>query len=62
MSKAGYFEIEVSGPYPCWCELSYGGKRMMSLHHNELSDLEYVVKKAMQEARTKLPEKDRHEV
>ena len=51
MSKAGNFEIDVwKGGYPVWCHLKYEGKDVkISLSHNELSDLHYVVTKAMQE-------------
>jgi hypothetical protein len=54
MARGGEFEIEVRGPYPCWCELKHKGERLASFTHSELSDLEYAIKKAMQEARLKL--------
>jgi len=53
-AKAGDFEIEVTGPYPAWCEIKYMGERICSIHHKELSDLRYAVEKAMQIARLKL--------
>lgn len=62
MSNAGNFKIGVSDPYPVWCEISYLGERLISIRHDELSDLEYAVRKAMQQAKLKLPEKDRDEV
>ena len=54
MSKAGNFEISVESPYPCWCELSHREKPLARFSHKELSDLQYAVQKAMQEARLKL--------
>jgi len=53
MSNAGNFRIDVSGPYPCWCELSHGDKKLSTFLHSELSDLKYAVEKAMQEAALK---------
>lgn len=61
MSNAGLIEIEVTGPYPCWCHIKYKGHRYFNIHHTELSDLEYVVKKAIQEAKLKLGD-DKNEV
>lgn len=56
MGKAGLISIDVDGPYPCWCRLRHEHfqDQLISLHHNELSDLKYAVEKAMQEARLKL--------
>ena len=54
MSKAGNFEISVASPYPCWCDISYKEESLARFSHKELSDLWYVVQKAMQEARIKL--------
>lgn len=62
MSNAGSFNIYVSPPYPCWCELRYEDKPPIRFSHKELSDLKYAVEKAMQEAICILPESDRHEV
>lgn len=62
MASAGNFEINVSGPYPCWCQIVYEGVTVATIHHNELSDLEYVAQKAMKEAIAKLPDKDVGEV
>lgn len=56
MSNAGKFTIDVYEPYPVWCEIRYNGLLLCQVHHNELSDLAYAVKKAMQEARLKLKE------
>jgi hypothetical protein len=53
-AKAGGFEIEVTGPYPAWCDIKYGDQRISTIHHKELSDLRYAVEKAMQIARLKL--------
>jgi hypothetical protein len=63
MSKAGEFEIDVAvGGYPVWCEISYRGRRLASIHHSELSDLKYAVEKAMQQARNELPDSYKGEV
>ena len=61
MANAGSFQIKVATGYPAWCEIFYDGERLVSIHHKEMSDLEYVVKKAIQEARTVLGS-DRDEV
>lgn len=61
MSKAGEIEIEVSKAYPCWCHIHYRGELLFSIHHKELSDLEYAVQKAIQEAKLNLG-KDKDEV
>lgn len=60
--RAGKFEIDVWGPYPCWTHIKYDGKEIASIHHNELSDLLYAIRKAMYEARSKLPDNDKDEV
>lgn len=54
MIKAGRFEITASGPYPVWITVFKDGERLTSFSHKELSDLQYVVNKAMQEARIML--------
>lgn len=55
MAKGGDFEIEVSASgYPVWCEIRYRGEWLTNISHKELSDLQYAVTKAMQEARAAL--------
>lgn len=57
MAKAGRISINVGDPYPCWCQVSHKDLDVFfSIHHNELSDLEYAVKKAKQEVKKKLKE------
>lgn len=52
MSKAGDFEIKVSGPYPCWMRLKYGGEYLPgSFSHKEIADLLHCVRMAAHEAR-----------
>lgn len=59
---AGRFELLVSGPHPCWVEITYEGKRLASIHHSEIADLRYALDRARQEARLKLGERYRDEV
>jgi hypothetical protein len=58
--KVGSFKGSVWGPYPCWCEVEYGGA-VFRLHHEELSDLEYLILRMKREAKLKLG-KDKDEV
>ena len=45
-TNAGKFELETSeGGYPHWTNLSHGGETIVRLHHTELADLEYAVKR-----------------
>lgn len=62
MAAAGNFKIEVESPYPCWTDISYDGECIVRIHHAELNDLYYVVKRAMMEARRKLGERGKEEV
>lgn len=63
MSSAGNFKINVwRGGYPVVCEISYEGEEICRIHHTELSDLKYAVKKAMQQARSELSKEDKDEV
>lgn len=57
MPKAGNFEITVYDPYPCWVDINYKGKLTFTIPHSELSDLLYVLEKAMKEAWLKLKDK-----
>lgn len=53
--RAGHFEADISGPYPCWLTLKYNGEEVLrTVRHDELRDLAYVVEHAMKEARLKL--------
>jgi hypothetical protein len=62
VAKAGKFEVHPwGGGYPVWCDVMYNNVSIARIHHNELSDLRYVVEKAMQEARLIL-KGDRDEV
>lgn len=62
MSRAGNWEIKVSEPYPAWAEVCFEGKSLVRVHHRDLRDLEYAVKRAILEARDKMPETHRHEL
>jgi hypothetical protein len=62
MAKAGNFKIHARDPYPVWIDIKYGEDVEFTIHHKELSDLEYAVKKAKKEAKEKLPEKYKDEV
>lgn len=53
--RAGKFEVEVAeGGYPVWVKLKYCGDDLPSLHHKELADLEYVVRRAIWAAKMEL--------
>lgn len=52
--KVGRFDIEVSGPYPCWIRVNDDNGAGFSFSHRELRDLEYAVGWAVREARHKL--------
>jgi hypothetical protein len=53
MNVCGKFSAEVSSPYPCWITIERDGVRMR-FHHSELSDLQYLVGRALAEAAIKL--------
>lgn len=59
--RGGSFEVDVEGPYPCFVIVRYNNQRAFSIRHTELRDLEFVVKRAIAEARMKLG-KDKHEM
>lgn len=52
--KAGHFEVTIGSGYPIWITLNYQGMMIKSVHHQELTDLEYVVKKALTLVRSQL--------
>lgn len=62
MSNAGKWKIEVSEPHPAWCRILYEGQEIHGIHHQDLRDLEYVVKRAILEARDALPPPYKHEM
>jgi hypothetical protein len=53
--KAGRFEISVGEPYPITCSLYFDDKEIAFITHKDLSDLEYIIKKAKKECIMKLP-------
>ncbi len=55
MSLAGNWSISVSEPYPVWIGVSYQGRELVRVRHDELRDLEYAIGRAVMEARAKLP-------
>jgi hypothetical protein len=66
MSKSlhvGPWNISIwDGAHPAWCELSYLGKAIARVDHRELRDLEYIVQRAIHEARESLPDSHKHEM
>jgi len=62
MSNAGAFTISLSEPYPIWCELHYEDEFIARFSHKSLSDLQYVITKAIMEARDRLPYNKKWEV
>lgn len=53
--KAGNFQIQIGSGYPIWIQLSHNGIGVIhSMHHQELTDLEYVVKKTLTLVRAQL--------
>ena len=51
MSSAGIISINVSSPYPVWCEIYIDEERVGRIHHRSLADLLHATKQAMKEAR-----------
>lgn len=51
---AGKFEAEITDPHPVWVRLSYDGRHLVNLHHNELLDLRHVVNRAIEATRRNL--------
>lgn len=49
--QVGNFTGEVNGPYPCWVEINYDGQVIKGIRHNEIADLEYLVKRLKKEAK-----------
>lgn len=63
MSSAGNWKIAPwSGGYPVWCELHYNDKELIRVHHKDLRDLEFAVKRAILECRDILPETYKQEM
>lgn len=61
--RAGNFSIEVwIGGYPVFIVLSYEGNELARFNHHEISDLQYVVNRAVRQAKQTLPAKLRNEV
>lgn len=53
--KAGDFEAEIRGPYPCWLALKYRGQEVLTtVRHDELRYLAFVIERAMQESKLRL--------
>lgn len=64
MSNAGKWKLtHWKGGYPVWCQLSYGDVEVVvTIHHKDLRDLQYVVDRAIKECRDELPESHKHEM
>lgn len=45
----GAFELKVSDPWPEWVSIKMGGQEIHGIHPDDLRDLEYAIKCAMQE-------------
>lgn len=45
--RVGSFEVEVSGPHPCWVSIRYEGTQLPPIHHRELKDLAYALERAI---------------
>ncbi len=55
MIRAGKFHADLDGPYPVWIAIRHEDRSCeIRITHSELSDLHYVIEKAMQKARIKL--------
>jgi hypothetical protein len=52
--SAGRFEIDISGPYPCFVRLECEGQEIHGIDHRDLRDLLHCVKGAMRSARQML--------
>lgn len=53
----GEFELEIRGPYPCRVTIKRG-EAQLSLRHDDLRDLEYVVATAIRAANALLGPRD----
>lgn len=53
----GEFELEIIGPYPCRVTITHGEARL-TLRHDDLRDLEYVVATAIRSANVLLGPRD----
>jgi hypothetical protein len=63
MAAVGKWKIIAwKGGYPVWCELHYEDREIARLHHKDLHDLEYAVKRTILEARDILPNNYKHEM
>lgn len=62
MSRVGKWTLDVSTPHPAWVTLVYEDQEITLIHHQDLRDLEYAVKRAINEARDKLPDSHKHEM
>lgn len=60
MANAGKFEIQLETGGTT-AVVYYGGKQIVQISHREMSDLEYTIKKARQEARIAIGDRA-HEV
>lgn len=47
--KVGNWEVEISDPHPCWILIRYSGEEIVrGLRIDELKDLRYSLKRAIQ--------------
>ena len=63
--KVGVFTGDVGNPHPCFCEIADSGHDFngcLRFSHQDLSDLEHLVKQMKKEAINFLPEKYKNEV
>jgi len=52
----GRFSVEVSLPYPCWCQIYCDGGDVINFNHKDLADLEHLVKEMRKAATAMLPD------
>lgn len=52
--NVGPFEIEITGPHPCWVTIKYADMELYHIRHTELRDLQYAVGRAIQTCRNLL--------
>jgi hypothetical protein len=62
-SNAGKFELSSSAQgYPHWVTIKSNGKEIIRVHHNQLSDLEYAVKRHRELLRAEATLTDSNEI
>lgn len=57
----GAFKVTVTGPHPCWIEIT-DGRNGLRLSHTDLLQVEHAIAEAKRQVLCKLPRNRWHEV